>query len=172
MRTALVDTPLDPTRLLAEVADVTAGVGLLFVGTVRDSNQGRAVTGIEYSAYRPMAERELAAIVREASEQFGTTRIVVEHRLGTLSLGEASIVIAVSHPRRGPALDAQRFLIETIKERVPIWKREHYVDGERSWVDNHNGAVPALSKPALAGMAHVAAAHVPMRDSPALPEGE
>ena len=75
--------------------------------------------------------------------RFGTDRIVVEHRVGTLTLGEASIIIAVSHERRAATMDAQRYLIEEIKLRVPVWKREHYADGERSWVDNLGGAVPA-----------------------------
>lgn len=135
MRTAIVDHPLDPTALLAEVASTAAGAATLFVGTVRDVNDGRAVTGIDYSAYRAMAERELAAIVGEAEERFATARIVVEHRVGSLRLGEASIVIAVSHARRAAAMDAQRFVIEEVKKRLPIWKREHYADGTREWVD-------------------------------------
>lgn len=143
MRSALVEHPLDATALLAEVADTASGASTVFVGTVRRTNLDREVTGIDYSAYGPMAERELATIVAEAAEQFGTSRIVVEHRIGTLALGEASIVIAVSHARRAPAMDAQRFLIEAIKQRVPIWKREHYADGERAWTDNQGGAVPA-----------------------------
>ena len=143
MRTALVDHPLDPTGLLAEVADVGSGASTVFVGTVRRTNQGRAVTGIDYSAYAPMAERELALIAQEAAEQFGTPHIVIEHRLGTLVLGEASIIIAVSHERRAAAMDAQRYLIEEIKTRVPVWKREHYADGERAWVDNLGGATGA-----------------------------
>jgi molybdopterin synthase catalytic subunit len=134
---------LDPAALLAEVASLASGASTLFVGTVRRTNQGRAVTGIDYSAYAPMAEREMAGIAAEASEKFGTAHIVVEHRLGTLMLGEASIIIAVSHERRAAAMDAQRYLIEEIKRRVPVWKREHYADGERSWVDNLGGAVAA-----------------------------
>lgn len=145
MRTAIVDHPLDPTALLAEVADVGSGASTLFVGTVRRTNQGRAVTGIDYSAYVPMAEREMAAVVVEAAERFGTIGIAVEHRIGTLALGEASIVIAVSHERRAGAMDAQRFLIEEIKQRVPVWKREHYADGTREWVDNLGGSVPAAA---------------------------
>lgn len=135
MRTAIVDHPLDPTALLAEVASTASGASTLFVGTVRRVNDGKDVTGIDYSAYGPMAEREMAAVVAEAAERYGTDRIVVEHRIGTLGLGEASIVIAVSHARRGAAMDAQRYLIEEIKRRVPVWKREHYADGTREWVD-------------------------------------
>lgn len=150
MRAAIVDHPLDPATLLAEVADVGSGASTLFLGTVRRSNQGRAVTGIDYTAYEPMALREMDAILREAAETFGSQNIVVEHRLGTLSLGEASIAIAVSHERRAAAMDAQRYVIEQIKLRVPIWKREHYVDGDRAWVDNLGGAV-AVEPDALAG---------------------
>jgi molybdopterin synthase catalytic subunit len=135
VRTAIVDHAIDPAALLAEVADTASGASTLFVGTVRRTNVGRAVTGIDYSAYGPMAEKELSTIAGEAAARFGTGRIAVEHRTGTLSLGEASIVIAVSHERRAAAMDAQRFLIEEIKKRVPIWKREHYADGTREWVD-------------------------------------
>ena len=142
MRTAIVDHPLDPTALLAEVASTASGASTLFVGTVRRVNDGKDVTGIDYSAYGPMAEREMAAVAAEAAERFGTDRIVVEHRVGTLGLGEASIVIAVSHARRGAAMEAQRYLIEEIKRRVPVWKREHYADGTREWVDP-TGAVGA-----------------------------
>lgn len=143
VRAAIVAHPLDPTALLAEVADMGSGASTLFVGTVRRNNQGRAVTGIDYTAYEAMALREMETIVGEAAAKFGSEHIVVEHRLGTLALGEASIVIAVSHERRAAAMDAQRFMIEEIKLRVPIWKREHYVDGERAWVDNLGGAVSA-----------------------------
>jgi molybdopterin synthase catalytic subunit len=135
VRTAIVDHPLDPAALLAEVADHGSGASTLFVGTVRRLNAGREVSGIDYSAYDAMAAQELAAIAGEAATRFGTDRIVVEHRLGTLALGEASIVIAVSHERRAAAMDAQRHLIEEVKKRLPIWKREHYTDGTRAWVE-------------------------------------
>jgi len=134
MRAVLVERPIDPAALLAEVSDVANGAAVLFVGTVRDVNEGRPVTGIDYSAYAAMAARELAAIAREASERFATMHVVVEHRLGTLGLGEASVAIAVAHPRRAPAYDASRYVIEELKKRVPIWKREHYADGTREWV--------------------------------------
>jgi len=135
VRTAVVEHPLDPAAILAEVASTASGASTLFVGTVRRVNDGKAVTGIDYTAYGPMAESEMSAIASEASVRFGTDRIVVEHRVGTLTLGEASIIIAVSHERRAAAMDAQRYLIEEIKKRVPVWKREHYVDGSLEWVD-------------------------------------
>lgn len=135
LHVALVRAPIDVAALLARVADHATGATTLFLGTVRDVNDGRAVTGIEYSAYDAMAEREMAAIVAEAAERWPETRLALEHRLGTLGLGEASVAIAVAHPRRAPALDAQRYVIEELKRRVPIWKLEHYVDGTREWVD-------------------------------------
>ena len=135
MRTAMTRRPLDPTSLLREVASIGNGASILFVGTVRDVNDGRAVSGMEYAAYESMAARELESIVTEAASRFGTADIVVEHRIGPLRLGEASVVIAVAHPHRAQAYDASRFVIEEIKRRVPIWKREEYVDGTREWVD-------------------------------------
>jgi molybdopterin synthase catalytic subunit len=135
MRAAIVLRPLDPSALLAEVAGVANGASILFVGTVRDVNEGRAVSGIEYTTYESMAVRELDAIVAEAASRFGTNDVVVEHRVGRLALGEASVVVAVAHPHRAEAYDASRFIIEELKRRVPIWKREEYVDGTREWVD-------------------------------------
>lgn len=133
MHTAIVDAPIDLPALLHHVASQTHGAALLFVGTVRDVNDGRPVSGMEYSAYRGMAERELADIAAEAVARFGGD-VAVEHRIGTLELGEASVAIAVAHAHRGPAYDASRYVIEQLKQRVPIWKLEHYVDGTREWV--------------------------------------
>lgn len=139
MRSAIVDHPLDAAKLVAEICSPRYGASVLFVGTVRESNDGRAVTGIEYSAYREMAERELAAIVAETALRFAGVDIAVEHRVGTLTIGDASVVIAVAHPHRGAAYDASRYVTEQLKHRVPIWKREHYADGTREWV--HAGTV-------------------------------
>ncbi|HEX4683482.1 MAG TPA: molybdenum cofactor biosynthesis protein MoaE [Gemmatimonadaceae bacterium] len=135
MRTAIVERRLDPSALLLEVVNAGNGAAILFIGTVRNVNDGKPVTGMEYSAYRGMAEKELESIAREAVARFDTNDIVVEHRLGVLVLGEVSVVIAVAHPHRGKAYDASRYVIEELKKRVPIWKLEHYVDGSREWVD-------------------------------------
>ncbi|MDQ4079238.1 MAG: molybdenum cofactor biosynthesis protein MoaE [Gemmatimonadota bacterium] len=135
MRTAIVRRPIDPQALLAEVARSANGATILFLGTVRDVNDGRAVSGIEYASYESMAARELETIAREASTRFGTDDIVVEHRIGQLVLGDVSVAIVVAHPHRAEAYDASRFVIEELKRRVPIWKREDYVDGTREWVD-------------------------------------
>ncbi len=133
MRTAVVDRPIDVASLVAEVTSPSNGALSLFIGTVRNVNDGRAVEAIEYNAYAPMAEREMGDIAREAAEQFGTPHIVIEHRTGYVALGQASVAIAVAHPHRANAMDASRWIIEQIKGRVPIWKMEHYVDGSRQW---------------------------------------
>ena len=142
-RTRLVDDPIDAAALLAEVARHANGATVLFLGTVRDVNDGRAVSGIEYSAYRSMAEREIAAIVQEVSQRFGTQDIVVEHRLGELALGDCSVAVAAAHPRRAAAFDAARYVVEELKRRVPIWKLEHYADGTREWVNAGTGMADA-----------------------------
>ena len=136
MRTAIVSQAIDVACLLREVEGVANGATVLFVGTVRETNEGSTVTGLDYSAYTSMAERELEAIAREAVARWKTSDVVVEHRIGTLRLGEASVAIVVSHPHRGEAYDASRFIIEELKRRLPIWKREHYVDGRSEWVSN------------------------------------
>lgn len=131
----LVRSPISADTLLAQVAGEGHGAAALFLGTVRNQNAGRAVTGMEYSAYEPMAEREMARIVDEARGSFEVDALALQHRLGTLAIGDVSVGIAVGHAHRAPALDAVRFVIEELKRRVPIWKREHYVDGTREWVD-------------------------------------
>jgi molybdopterin synthase catalytic subunit len=146
MRATLTDLPIDTAALVAEVARGANGATLLFIGTVRDVNDDRPVTGIEYSAYRSMAEREMDDIVREASDKFGTTDIIVEHRLGELTVGDASVAIAVAHARRGAAYDASRYVIEQLKKRVPIWKLELYVDGTREWVGAGGQRAPEAVK--------------------------
>ena len=135
IRTAILSQPIDPARITAEVANVTAGAVSVFLGTVRNTNDGREVDGIEYTAYTAMAERELQQIALEAGDRFGILELVVEHRTGFLRLGEVSVVIASAHSHRNPAIDCTRFVIEQIKARVPIWKLEHYSDGTREWID-------------------------------------
>ena len=135
MRTAIVTRVIDPSALLTEVASDAHGATSLFVGTVREVNDGRAVTGMEYTTYESMAAAELERIASEAYAQFTTSALVVEHRIGILGLGDVSVAIAVAHAHRAPALDATRYVIEQLKKRVPIWKREHSADGTREWVD-------------------------------------
>ncbi|MGQ0640628.1 MAG: molybdenum cofactor biosynthesis protein MoaE [Gemmatimonadaceae bacterium] len=139
---ALVVQPIDVSGLTSLVASPAAGALSGFLGVVREVNEGRSVTGIEYSAYDEMAQREMQAIVAEAVARFDNVSVALEHRLGELSLGEVSVAIVVAHAHRAPALDACRYVIEELKKRVPIWKCEHYADGSRAWVDNR-GAPPA-----------------------------
>lgn len=135
----LTRDPIDPAALLAAVAHDGAGALATFFGAVRDRNVGRPVRGIDYAAYEAMAESELAAIADDAESRWEGARVALAHRIGTLVVGELSVGIAVSHPHRGPAFEACRFAIEEIKRRVPVWKREHYVDGSREWVDASSG---------------------------------
>lgn len=131
----LTETPLDPGAIMAHVSSVARGATVLFVGSVRELNEGRPVTGLDYSAYVPMADAELSAIVREATAQWPAATIACEHRIGALSLGDLAVVVAAAHPHRGEAFAACRFVIEALKHRVPIWKREHYADGPAAWVE-------------------------------------
>jgi len=142
IRCAVVTESIDPAVLLAEVTTRATGATTLFVGTVRNVNEGRAVTGIAYSAYSAMALEEMERIAREGAQQFDGVRVAMEHRVGLLVLEEISVAIAVAHARRAPAMDASRFIIEELKRRLPVWKQEHYVDGERVWVDPTATPVP------------------------------
>lgn len=132
---AIVDGPIDVARMMSYVESDGVGAISLFVGTVRHHNDGRNVTGIDYEAYQPMAERELRAIAAEACATSDGLRVAIEHRVGTLTVGDISVAIAAAHARRAPAVIAAQQIIEVLKKRVPIWKREHYVDGERRWID-------------------------------------
>ena len=132
---ALVTEPIDVNALLLRVTDDGVGAVTLFLGTVRNVNDGRAVMAIDYEAYGAMAESELLAIANEAARAHAGLRVAVEHRVGTLVLGDISVAIAAGHAHRAQALDASRAIIEAIKKRVPIWKREHYAEGDWNWVD-------------------------------------
>jgi molybdopterin synthase catalytic subunit len=130
----LTSAPLDLGRLVARVTAPARGGIACFLGTVRDHHGGRAVRSLEYSAYEPMAEAECARIVAEASTRW-QAEVAVEHRLGHLRIGEAAVAIAAAAPHRDAAFAACRYVIEEIKRRVPIWKRELYADGTEAWVD-------------------------------------
>lgn len=132
---ALVRRPIDPLALLQRVSKPANGAVILFLGAVRQVNDGRAVTGIDYAAYEGMAASELLSIVNDGASRFGTSDIAVEHRLGELAVEDISVAIAVGHPHRDAAYAVSRWVIEELKRRVPIWKREHYADGDRQWVD-------------------------------------
>lgn len=134
MRSAITTAPIDTGAVLAAVGSPADGAVLLFLGTVRDENEDRAVGGMRYDVYREMAEAVLARIAAEAATRWGTDRLVVVHRTGELVVGEVSVAIGVSTPHRAEAFDVARYVIEQIKLRLPVWKHEHYVDGAAEWV--------------------------------------
>lgn len=133
--------PIDPARMLGGALSPADGAALLFWGVVRNEHDGRGVSSLEYSAYAEMAEREMLRIADEARARFGTGAIHVVHRTGLLQVGEASVAIAVASPHRAEAYDASRYVIEELKRRVPVWKREGYVDGDTEWVPGFTPAV-------------------------------
>ncbi|QJR35039.1 molybdenum cofactor biosynthesis protein MoaE [Gemmatimonas groenlandica] len=135
LHVAIVTTPIDVGALLSRAQAPGVGAVSMFLGTVRDLNDGRPVSGMEYEAYAPMAESELRAIAEETCARTAGLRLVVEHRVGTLEIGEASVAIVAAHAHRAQAMDGARDVIEALKQRVPIWKREHYVSGDREWID-------------------------------------
>lgn len=131
----LTDQPLDAAHLVSEVSSDACGGSVLFLGTVRNSPEDGDIEGIEYSAYREMAEAEFDRIIAETKERWPMARIVLRHRLGYVPAGEASIAIAVASPHRGEAFDACRYLIEETKKRVPVWKKERLASGAMHWVE-------------------------------------
>jgi molybdopterin synthase catalytic subunit len=126
--------PLDATRLLAAVGDVAAGANVLFLGTARGVTDGAVTTLLSYDAHERLAVAVLAALREEACRRFGLVACAVEHRLGDVAPGEASVVIAASAPHRREAFAAAEWLMERIKAEAPIWKREEWADGRREWV--------------------------------------
>ncbi|HEX8171884.1 MAG TPA: molybdenum cofactor biosynthesis protein MoaE [Thermoanaerobaculia bacterium] len=129
----LTDDPIDAPALVRSVLRDSDGAYVLFEGVVRNHHQGKAVTSIFYDAYRPMAEKEIDAVVTEVRAQFDAVALAVVHRLGHLVVGDSSIAIVAASPHRAEAFAACRMTIDRIKETVPIWKKERGPDGEE-WV--------------------------------------
>jgi molybdopterin synthase catalytic subunit len=128
-RIALVDTPPEVGDAIASVSHAGAGAVSVFVGVVRDRNAGRPVVALEYEAYASMAEAEMRRIADELSAEIPGVRVAALHRRGRLAVGDVAVVCAASAPHRDEAFRACRALIDRIKARVPIWKREHGPDG-------------------------------------------
>jgi molybdopterin synthase catalytic subunit len=124
---ALCRDPLDISKLGAP--DPRDGAVCLFVGVVRNENDGRAVTSLEYEAYEEMARLLMEEIAQETLARWPVTRVEMVHRIGTLVVGEPSVAVAVTSPHRAEAFAACRYAIDSLKARVPIWKKEHYTDG-------------------------------------------
>jgi molybdopterin synthase catalytic subunit len=130
----LTPEPIDSQRVLETVSSHEAGAVVLFLGTTRAMTNGRRTESLDYECYPEMAERKLAELEAEARSRWPLVGCTIVHRLGHLDLGEASIAIAVSSPHRAVAFQAGQWLIDTIKEVVPIWKRENWADGTTEWV--------------------------------------
>jgi molybdopterin synthase catalytic subunit len=128
------ERPIDPGALASLVGRNDAGAVVVFLGTVRDHSEGRSgVTGLEYEAYEGVVEGEIASIVAEARGRWELGAVAAVHRLGRLGVAEVTVGVAVSAPHRPEAFDAARFLIDQLKSRAPIWKKELWADGEE-WV--------------------------------------
>ena len=131
----LVDGDIDPRPLETECRTDADGAVVTFAGTTRDHNDGAAVVSLRYEAYAEMAQKVMCALFEDAITRFPITRARVVHRLGEVPVGQASVVVVVASPHRGPAFDACRFLMDRLKNEVPIWKLEQLRDGRgERWV--------------------------------------
>jgi molybdopterin synthase catalytic subunit len=130
---ALRDTALDPAEVLAAVDDAGAGGVVSFTGLVRETDGGRDVTALEYVAH-PDAEAALRRVAEAVAADFPVRAIAAVHRTGLLQVGDVAVVVAAAAPHRGEAFEAARRLIDDLKQTVPIWKRQVFVDGEQEWV--------------------------------------
>ena len=135
LRCAIREDSLDPSALLVEVGRPDAGATALFLGTARDHSAGKSdVTHLEYDAYREHVESSLSTIAAEAVDKWNVLSVVVEHRVGKVDVGEPSVAVAVSSAHRGDAFAAAQYIIDELKQRAPIWKREHWPGGA-DWVE-------------------------------------
>jgi molybdopterin synthase catalytic subunit len=134
LHTRLADTPLSVGDAHAFVADPAAGATVVFTGNVRNHSEGRAVASLEYEAYAAQARRQLLTLAQQAAQKWPEALAVwAEHRVGSLGIGEPSVVVAVSAPHRAEAFEAARFCIDALKATVAIWKREQWADGTTHW---------------------------------------
>ncbi|TWT58398.1 Molybdopterin synthase catalytic subunit [Thalassoglobus neptunius] len=144
----LVDQPIDVSVVQEFVTTRSAGAVVLFLGTVREMTGERQTVALDYQAYPEMAVAKMQEIASEAKEKWPIQKVALIHRTGRLELAEASVVVGVSTPHRGDSFAAGQFLIDELKVRVPVWKRENWVDGTTEWV--HPGAdsgLPASESP-------------------------
>ncbi|HEX7081372.1 MAG TPA: molybdenum cofactor biosynthesis protein MoaE [Gammaproteobacteria bacterium] len=143
--------PIDPESLKRRLEHRSAGACATFEGWVRDHNEGEAVTALEYEAYEPVAVAEGREILAEAMRRFDVIAAHAEHRVGVLAIGDCAVWVGVTAAHRGAAFDACRFIIDEIKQRVPIWKKEHYADGASGWVNCATGAPRGEARPPRSG---------------------
>jgi len=154
LHTRLTDTPLAPDQAHVFCGDPAAGAVVVFTGNVRAETDGRAVVALDYEAYPERAEAQLADLAGQVARRWPAARAVwLEHRTGTLAIGEPSVVVGVSAGHRAEAFEAARWAIDTLKATVAIWKREHWADGEAHWpgADAAGGPAPDAGAPAAAG---------------------
>jgi molybdopterin synthase catalytic subunit len=130
----ITDQPIDLAPLLTEVAAPERGGVAAFLGLVRNHHEGRPVLRLDYSAYGPMAEAECARIVAEAQSRWAAV-VALRHRVGSLAIGDVAVAVAAASAHRDEAFAACRYVIEEVKRRVPVWKREYHADGTVVWVD-------------------------------------
>jgi molybdopterin synthase catalytic subunit len=131
----LTDRAIDPSALLGRMGDTSAGACVTFEGRVRDHSEGRSVTALDYEAYGPLAQKEGERILGEARDRFQVVGAACVHRTGSLSLGDIAVWVAVTAAHRAAAFDACRYIIDEIKARLPIWKKEHYEGGSSEWIN-------------------------------------
>ncbi|MBK8269681.1 MAG: molybdenum cofactor biosynthesis protein MoaE [Planctomycetes bacterium] len=128
--------PIDVKSLAASLTYEGGGAAATFVGIVRsETKDGRSLSALDYHAYEDMAMEQMTAIVRQSRERFDILDAAMAHRLGELSIGQASIAVVVSSAHRGPAFDACRWIVDAVKADVPIWKQDVWADGTRTWVE-------------------------------------
>ncbi|HZW58880.1 MAG TPA: molybdenum cofactor biosynthesis protein MoaE [Woeseiaceae bacterium] len=131
----IVSARIDPARERQTLMDAGAGAYAAFEGWIRNSNEGQAVLRLEYEAYAPLAVTEGARVIREACAQYPVLHARCVHRVGLLEIGECAVWVGVSSAHRDAAFLAARYIIDEVKVRLPIWKKEHYVDGHSGWVN-------------------------------------
>lgn len=132
----LTDEPLDTAAAADFLRDERAGGIDLFLGTTRRFTEGRETVQLDYEAYGSMAVDEMKRLARLAAERWPLAKVVVHHRIGVVAVSESSVIVGTSSPHRKDAFEATRFLIDTLKKDVPIWKQERFADGETEWVEN------------------------------------
>jgi molybdopterin synthase catalytic subunit len=135
-RASLSERPLDVGEVVRQVTGPDAGGLVTFCGAVRNASRGHEIRHLEYEAYPPMALSEMERIIDEAEERWKGARIALAHRTGQLEIGDLAVIVAAAAPHRAEAFEAARWAIDTLKERVPIWKKEIATDGAY-WVDDH-----------------------------------
>ena len=132
------ETPIDPSELQRVITSPAHGAQVTFIGTVRNLNQGKKVKAVSYDAYVPLTEKILREICEEALSKWGQSlSMVLWHRLGRIEVGEVSVALGVSSAHRDEAYQASRQVIEELKHRAPIWKQEHYEEGDSQWLEGH-----------------------------------